>query len=451
MLKAAFRTILIGFLLQQVGGVQSDDSSFFAARREILMKKIEGSVAVLQGAPETRSYISFRQDNDFYYLTGVEEPNAFVLIDASQNRSILFLPPRNQQKEEWEGLSLVVGPEALDKTGFDEVMEVSQFWAELEKRRNALKILYTPLAPRETAATSRDRALQFESAQEANPWDGRLSPGKAFKNNLQAKLGGSVSIEDLSPILDDMRRVKDIQEITRLREAARIGALGLKEAMQFTKPDLYEYQIAAVAEFYSKWHGTMGSAFFPIVGSGPNACILHYHINTRKMRTGDIVLMDFGVDYRYYSSDITRTFPVSGRFTEEQAKIYQIVLDAQKAALEKVRPGATFNSLSDAAREALARFGYDRYLKHGVSHYIGMSVHDVGQSEPFVPGVVVSVEPGVYFPEKGLGIRIEDTVLVTQDGYEILSKDVPKEIDEIERLMAVKKSLPFPTSEVRSR
>ena len=162
----------------------------------------------------------------------------------------------------------------------------------------------------------------------------------------------------------------------------------------------------------------------------------HYHANGRRMEEGDIVVMDFGPDSGYYASDIARTFPVSGRFSEEQAGVYRVVLEAQKAALGAVRPGATFDDLEDAADKVLRRHGYDKYKKHAIGHYVGMAVHDVGKAEPFQPGTVLAVEPGVYIPEKNLGIRIEDTVAVTETGCEVLTGDVPKEIDEIEKLMS---------------
>jgi Xaa-Pro aminopeptidase len=432
------RAVLIGFVFLQTAGAFADDISFFAARREALMKKIEGAVAVLQGAPDTRAYAAFRQDNNFYYLTGVEVPNALLLLDASQHHSILFLPGRNEETERWEGSRLLPGPETRRLTGVDEVLELPQFEVELEKRTNDLRNLYIPLSPQETSATSRDRALRHDSARQEDPWDGRPSRESAFERNLQAKLDASVRIRNLSPLLDEMRRVKDSQEVERLRFAGQIGALGLKEAMRSAKPGMYEYQVAALAEFIFSWHGASGPAFYPIVGSGPNSCIPHYSWNHRRMAAGDVVVMDFGSDYRYYQSDITRTFPISGRFTEEQAKLYQVVLEAQKAALEKVRPGASFNDLSETVREVLDRYGYAKYMTHGVSHYVGMSVHDVGSSVAFEPGVVIAVEPGIYMPDKNLGIRIEDTVLVTKDGYEVLTKNVPKEIIGIENLMSEK-------------
>jgi Xaa-Pro aminopeptidase len=436
--KGVFRALGAALLLLPLVFAQADDKSYFAARRQAVMKKIEGSAALLEGSPDTRAYVQFRQNNDFYYLTGVETPGAMLLIDATQGKSILFLPPRNRALEIWEGPRLWAGPEAKAVTGIEEVLEVSQFASELERRRNSLKSLYTPLAAVEEAATSRDRAMTFDAALERSMWDGRVSRATAFAANLKKKLADSVDIKDLSPILDSLRRVKDAQEIARVREASRIGALGIMEAMRSTRPGVLEYQIAAAAEFIFKWNGAMGPAYFPIVGSGPNSCALHYHDNRRKMEAGDIVVMDFAPEYQYYGSDITRSFPVSGKFTQEQARIYQIVLDAQRAAIAKVRPGSTFGELGNAVREVLSRFGYAGNMPHGVSHYVGMSTHDVGRSEPFEPGVVLTVEPGIYLPEKNLGVRIEDTVLVTKDGCEILTKDVPKEMPEVEKLMAEK-------------
>jgi len=201
---------------------------------------------------------------------------------------------------------------------------------------------------------------------------------------------------------------------------------------------VYEYQLAAVAEFMFLWNGASGTAFSSIAGSGPNSCVLHYSRNSRKMEAGDIVVLDFGPDYLYYGSDIARTFPVSGKFSKEQAKAYQAVLDAQKSAIESVRPGATFEILDAAARKVLRRSGYEKYMEHGIGHYVGMSVHDVGKSAPFEAGVVIAVEPGIYVTDKNLGIRIEDTILVTEDGCEILSRGAPKEIAEIEKVMAEK-------------
>jgi|WetSurSiteA1Bulk_404760.scaffolds.fasta_scaffold12745_2 Xaa-Pro aminopeptidase len=437
MLKVILRAFLTGcvFLQAAIGGI--DDNAYFATRREALMRKIGDSIAVLQGAPDTRAYTAFRQDNNFYYLTGIETPNALFLIDGIRHQSILFLPQRDKERERWEGTRLFPGSDARKVTGVDEVLDLSQFEEELGKRKDSPKFLYAPLSPSETAASSRDIALRNEMIRQRDPWDGRMSRESAFEQNLLSKLK-LAAVKDLSPILDEMRRVKDAQEIERLRAAGRIGALGLKEAIRSARPGMYEYQVAAIARLVFLWRGASGDAFFPIVGSGPNSCVIHYSENARRMESGDMVVMDYGPDYRYYTSDISRAFPVSGKFTDEQAKVYQVVLDAQKAALGKIKPGATFSDLDDAVDEVLDRHAYGKFLTHGVSHYVGMSTHDVGKSGPFEPGVVITIEPGVYIHDKNLGIRIEDTVLVTKDGYEILTKDAPKEIAEIEKLMTEK-------------
>jgi len=434
MLKMTLRAFLVGCVFLQVVVCGSEDNSYYAARREALMRKIEGSIAVLRGAPDTRGYTAFRLDNNFYCLTGVETPDAFLLVDGIRHRSMLFLPQRDKEVEHWEGPRLYPGPDAHKSTGIEEVLESSRFGDELEKRRSTLKFVYTPLSPVETAAASRARTLHFESVRQNGPWDGRISRAAAFEQNLQSNLK-SVAIRDLSPILDEMRRVKDAQEIERLRNSGRIGALGLKEAIRSARPGMYECQVAALAQFVFLWRGASGHAFFPIVGSCPNSCLLHYSENGRKMESGDIAVIDFGPDYRYYESDITRTFPVSGKYSEEQARVYQIVLDSQKAAIERIRPGTSFGDLADIAREVLDRRGYARYMTHAIGHYVGMSTNDGGNPERFEPGVVIAVEPGVYMSDKNLGIRIEDTVLVTRDGCEILTKEVPKEIVDIEKLM----------------
>ena len=274
MRRAIFHFILYGFISLQAVFCLAGDNSYYAARREALMKRIEGSVAVLEGAPESRSYTAFRQDNNFYYLTGVEAPNALLLLDASRHRSILFLPASDKESEKWEGAHLSAGPEARSETGVDEVMELSLFANELKERVRNPEILYVPSSPQETAATSRDRALLHETDRRDDSWDGRISREAAFHKNLREKLGGSIRIENLSPILDGLRRVKDAQERERLRDSGRIAALGLKEAIRSARPGMYEYQIAALAEFVFLWHGASGPAFFPIVGSGSNSCIL---------------------------------------------------------------------------------------------------------------------------------------------------------------------------------
>jgi Xaa-Pro aminopeptidase len=430
------RAVLCGFLTINVCIGYAGDVDFFAARRQALMGRIGDSVAVLQGVADTRAYVPFRQDNNFYYLSGAAVPEALLLLDGSKRESILFLPPQDENMEQWEGPQVYAGPEARQASTVDKIMELAEFGDELKKHVQTSRVVFTPFAPYETAASSRDRAVRYDADILGNTWDGRTSRESAFQSKLKETVGVTVTIKNLSPILDEMRRIKDETEMELLRKAAKIGALGLKEAIRAAEPGMYEYQLAAIAEFVYMWHGAYGEAFFPIVGSGPNSCIIHYYRKQRRMEAGDIVVMDIGPDFRYYVSDITRTFPISGKFSAEQAKVYGAVLEAQKAALGKVQPGFSFEDLDEAVEEVLVRYGYDKYLLHSVSHYVGMSVHDTGNAVPFEPGVVIAVEPGVYIPEKNIGVRIEDTVLVTENGCEILSADVPKEMIEIEKLMS---------------
>lgn len=411
------------------------------------MDRIGPSVAALQGLPDNRVLAPFRQDNNFYYLTGVETPDALLLLDGVRRQSVLFLPPRDKEREDWEGPALYAGPDARLITGVDAVMDLSEFAGELKDRLKSPQALYTPFMPYEAAASSRERSLRYNEKRLENAWDGRASRESAFREKLKQASGPTAVLRDLSPLLCDMRRIKDAREIEILRAAAGIGALGLKEAIRAAEPGMFEYQLAALAEFVSLWSGASGEAFFAIVGSGPNSCILHSYGKQRRMEAGDIVVMDFGPDFQYYVSDITRTFPVSGKFSMEQARVYRIVLEAQKAALDTVRPGATFADVEDAVRRVLERSGYEEYGMHAVSHYVGMSVHDAGKPAPFEPGVVIAVEPGVYLPQKNLGIRIEDTVLVTEGGCDVLSRGAPKEIAEIESLMSSGSGFPAPLSD----
>lgn len=431
-----FRAALCGFFIIHAFIGYAGDRDFFSERRQQLLAQIGDSLAVVSGMPDTRGYVPFRQDNNFYYLTGVETPGAMLLLDGHRKNAVLFLASRDEDTERWEGVRLYPGASARRATGLDDVMELDAFGAELEKRMEGIEVLYVPFMPYEAAATSRDRALKHGYERLDNAWDGRESREAALRNALQNRLGASVSVRDLCPILDRMRRVKDSLELERLRSAAAIGSMGIREAMRAAAPGMFEHQLAAIAGFVYSWRGASGYAFFPIVGSGPNSCIPHYHANGRRMEEGDIVVMDFGPDNGYYASDISRTFPVSGKFSEEQAKVYGVVLEAQKAALGAVRPGATFDDVEEAAEKILRLHGYDKFTMHIIGHYVGMAVHDVGEAEPFRPGVILAVEPGVYIPQKKLGIRIEDTVAVTETGCDVLTGSVPKEIDDIEKLMS---------------
>jgi Xaa-Pro aminopeptidase len=248
-------------------------------------------------------------------------------------------------------------------------------------------------------------------------------------------------MKDIVPLIDAMRMIKSPEEIAIIRRNGKISAEAVKQAMLATKPGVYEYEIEAAAMYVILKNGARGPAYAPIVGSGPNSCILHYQKSERRAKAGDLLLMDFGGELDYLCMDITRTWPVSGKFTPEQREIYQTVLEVQKACIEVYRPGITEKEVRQHVAQVLKKKNIDpRGLKGGMHHYVGLSTHDVGKyGIPLEEGMVFTIEPGLYYTDKELGVRIEDTILITKDGCEVLSKDVPKEIDEIEALLSKRK------------
>ena len=245
--------------------------------------------------------------------------------------------------------------------------------------------------------------------------------------------------EDVAPVLAGMRQIKSASEIMLLDKAVQITLKGHDAAARTIAPDVMEYEVQAALEYEFRRNGAEGSGYPSIVGSGPFSTILHYDKAERRMQSGDVVVVDVGAQYGGYSADVTRTYPVSGKFSPRQREIYQIVLDAQRAAIAEVKPGTTFAKIHAAAFNYIRSKGYAKYFIHGTSHHIGLQVHDVGDtSRALEPNMVITVEPGIYIPEEQLGVRIEDNLLVTATGSRVLS-DFPKEIDEVERLMQKRK------------
>ena len=246
-----------------------------------------------------------------------------------------------------------------------------------------------------------------------------------------------MELVDIAPAIDALRAIKTPEEIEVMRRNGRLSAEAVKQAMLAGRPGVFEYEIEAAAMAVVLKGGAKGPAYAPIVGSGPNSCIFHYEKNDRRVGEGEVVLMDFGADLDHLAMDITRTWPASGKFTAEQREVYRIVLAVQKACIEAYRPGATAKDVRDHVAAAMKAQGIDpRGLQGGIGHGVGLAVHDVPLGGVLKEGMVFAIEPALYYPEKGFGIRVEDTVLITKDGCEVLTKAVPKEIDEIEKLLA---------------
>lgn len=366
----------------------------------------------------------FRQDNNFFYLTGLETPRSWLVLQAGEAGGasvVLYLPPRDVPRERWTGPQLGPGPEASQLAGIADVRSTDRFQADVTRW----------LAGR--GASGRVSALF-------------VSPGAARNDTLLSRLAGAYSgkVRDGAELLASVRLVKDEDELRRLRRAIEITGEAHREAMRVAAPGMYEYELEAAVEYVFRVNGAERVGFPSIVGSGPNSVILHYDKNRRRMEAGEVVVVDIGAEFGYYTADVTRTLPVSGRFTPRQRAIYELVLGAQEAALRAVRPGARVRELDSIARVYMDRHSGDlcggepctRYFVHGIGHWLGLDVHDAGDYRtPLAPGMVLTIEPGIYIPEERLGVRIEDDVLVTGDGYELLTAAVPRTPDAVEAMM----------------
>jgi Xaa-Pro aminopeptidase len=380
-----FTFCLCAFVLMTAFGIEKEPLQEYHNRRLRLAERIKGNAVVLHAAPD-QELVKYQQERNFYYLTGFDEPNATLLIDASTTpaQEFLFLPERKPAEERWTGTKLGPGQDAEQATGFSKVLPQADFDSVLKKVSGHVKSVY--------------------------------------------------NLKDIETEIAYLRQVKSQTELSLIEKAVDITLKGQQAAARTIGAGVMEYEVEAALEYEFRRNGAERPGFPSIVGSGPFSTILHYDKSERRMQSGDLVVVDIGAEYGGYSGDVTRTYPVSGKFSPRQREIYQIVLDAQKAALAKVKPGARISDLHQAATAYIRSKGYEKYFIHGTSHHIGLEVHDVGDtSRPFEPNVVVTVEPGIYIPDEQIGVRIEDDVLVTPSGYRVLSA-FPKEVTEIEAL-----------------
>ena len=428
----------------------------YAARRAGLIAHIGDAVAIIQGTTERPGEQPLRQANQFFYLSGVVEPRAILLIDGRTRRSRLFLNPRNERRLTMMfGPGLYPGEEAVKATGIESVMPRDRFQAELDAVRESGRTIYTPFRPEVLGCASASDPAALARATKNDPWDGRISREEAFIQHLKSSSSQS-KIEDLDPILDEMRGTKSPREIAILREATRIAGLGIIEAMRDARPGMKEYELQADAEYVFKKYGAYGPAYFALIATGENTWYSHYHKNTRTLDAGDLVQFDYAPDFKYYSSDVTRVFPAGGKFNARQREFYTIYLrlyqalmtsiqvhmrpsDVIRHAVEKmdvVMKSYKFND--DAIKQAATQF-VDRYRNsraNSLGHNVGMEVHDVrSPTDTLEPGQVFTIEPAMQIAGEHVGIRLEDMILITGTGYENLSSFVPVEIAGIEKTM----------------
>ncbi len=423
-------------------------------RRRFMEMMGPGSAALIVSHPEmirnNDTLHEYRPNSDLIYLSGFEEPETALLIlpGKAETPFVMYVRPRDRDKEIWTGRRAGVDG-AVERYGASVAHPIGDLESTLPKYLEGVESLYMNLGQ----DPDRDR-LGLEALNRT-------------RRSSRTGTKGPVRLIDSASILHEMRLRKEPDEIEALARAAEISAAGHRAAMEVVRPGMYEYEIQAVVEYQFRRAGSRRFGFPSIVASGPNATILHYEENSRRLEAGDLLLLDAGTEWGYMSGDITRTFPVSGRFSEPQRRVYEIVLDAQKQAIEAAQPGAPFLAPHDAAVRRLAQgmieLGllrgeledvireerFKRYYMHKTSHWLGMDVHDVGRyadgdsARALEPGMVLTIEPGLYVAEddseappefRGIGVRIEDDVLITDRGNRTLTGGVPKEVAEIEAI-----------------
>jgi Xaa-Pro aminopeptidase len=431
-----------------------------AERRRRLLAAIEPAVMILPAAPlairNNDVEHEYRQDSDVFYLTGFDEPESVVLLrGGAQDPFVMFVRPRDPEREVWDGARAGVDG-AVQSFGATAAHPIGELAEKLPDLIQNTERLYYRFGQRR----------EFDEIV--------LHALERVRGRAKTGVWAPSEIVDPATVLHEMRLLKSKEELDLMRRAVEITRDAHVEAMHQTRPGMYEFEVEAVLRAAFRKHGAERTAYQPIVGSGPNATVLHYRRNDRQMKDGDLLLIDAGCEYGYYASDVTRTFPVGGRFTPAQREIYDIVLEAQHASIAAVRPGATLDDVHRASVKVIAagllRLGlisgsleqvleeqrYKTYYMHRTSHYLGMDVHDVGRyfdpAAPFSPGkpralasgMVITVEPGIYIAEnaeaperyRGIGVRIEDDVLVGPEGPIVLSDGIPKQPEDVERACA---------------
>jgi len=419
-----------------------EPNEVYAQRRAKIASQIDAPLILwgFTGREEySQSYV-FTQEDNFYYLTGHNEEGAgLVILPAPKTgehdvwdgpREILFLPAKDPQKEKWNGVRLSPSDTDINsRTGFATVQAFGEMRAAVEKLAKAYPVNFYTILP-------------YEKENGGYPHE------KAVVDWLQLA-APMVKLKDIRGSIEALRTIKSPGELAFLKKAIELSVDSHLAAMKMMRPGLYEYQVAAKMVEVHAMGGSEAEGYAPIVGAGPNSTALHYDKLARKIEDGDIVVLDVGAQYSGYSADITRTLPANGKFTPRQREIYDIVLGAQSTAMAALKPGMTLcksgdKSVYKISFEYINSHGKDRhgkklgqYYLHGLGHHIGLDVHDPGEyCKPLQPGMVVTMEPGIYIPEENLGVRIEDDVLITDSGYELLSQRLPRDPAEIEEIMA---------------
>ncbi|BAK80751.1 aminopeptidase P family protein [Candidatus Arthromitus sp. SFB-rat-Yit] len=409
------------------------ENIYLSRRKKLSSNMRNGDMCIIFSGKEVRisrdEYYDFNVDKNFYYLTGVKDKGIILFLRKINGdvKSTLFIEDRAEDMVKWIGKT-ILKDEAISISGVDEVLYIDEFYSFLNN------IILSEESP----------TVYFDFDRDDHRHSYIYSEECA--NKLRVKYP-HVNIKNIYSHIKNLRVIKDDYEISKIREAIDITKLGILNIMRNLKPNMYEYQIESYFDYMIKYSGASGYAFKSIVASGDNAVILHYIENNSKIKDGDLVLFDLGAEKDFYRADISRTFPSNGKFTDRQKEIYSIVLEAQLRVIDAICPGVSQSDLNEIAKEhlylGLKRIGkisnrdeLSNYYYHGIGHLLGLDTHDVGGRDfVYKEGMVVTVEPGLYLKDEGIGIRIEDDILVTKDGHEVLSEGIIKTVDEIEKFM----------------
>jgi Xaa-Pro aminopeptidase len=432
----------------------------FAARRTKIYDAIgPEAIAVMQGLPSVHSSAIFRQSNEFFYVSGVVAPQALLLMDGSTKKTTLYLPKQNTSRAATEGelLSSDDPAKTASMTGVDEVKSPDQLAVDLKAKTSA-KTIYVPFAPTEGSSESPDGARRRTADAAADPWDGRISRENHFRALLKTH-APSLEQKDLSPILNEMRAIKSPAEIAIITRATKIGGEAILEAMRSSAPGLAEHELDALAQFIFVRHGTQGEAYRAIVASGTAAMNAHHRAGPKTMDDGELVLMDYCPDLGYYRCDVTRQWPVNGKFTAVQRELYGFYLGIYEAVLYAIKPNITAQQVlqaalpkmeailsstkfskplyENAAKQFVERYRNSAARGGNLGHAVGMATHDFGGGSGMMrPGLVFTIEPEFRIPEEQIFIRLEDMIVITETGATILSDFVPRSIDAVEEVIA---------------
>jgi Xaa-Pro aminopeptidase len=441
------QVVLVLAFCAQTAAAQPFDKAEYAARRARLMEKIAGRAAVFLGASSPSGDYEFRQGHDFLYFTGVEIPDAFLVVDAARKESVLFFT-MDEKTAEGDGIPVPLVRNPVEFTGIERALPAEQFGPYLAGLAQRTKVFYTMFRPEELGReNSNEKFNALQKTQTLNVWDGRLTRELQFVKRLRERYP-QVEVRDVSPVVWNLRKFKTPAELELMRKAGRIGVGAHNAFIQSVEPGVTEKQLAALFEFECKREGARDLAYYTIIMSGRNHAYGHYHAYDRTLEAGDFLILDAGPDYENYHVDISTSVPASGTFTPRQKELYEVALAVHDICERNYRPGVTFREIGAKVDAFLKEKGLAQYAEQfrgivrlgGYNHSIGLATHDVmgsfaGADEVLAPGFVFACDIQLFSLDEEVGIRIEDTIAITENGYENLSPGVPRTVAEIEALM----------------